>query len=178
MLRQGGCVTTCPALTAPGARERGSMRRDACRGCWGTEKSFLMQCFDSYILFLSNMPTILVLLWSLYFYLLYSWLLLVKTIIVPPLYYTALTFTFTKLILYFSMSFYQELPFILAGKTTNDVSNTRAITQLYTQSEEFISLLWQQYRPWRGITDTLSSSTNKEFLAYYATPMPKPMPII
>ena len=47
--------------------------------------------------------------------------------------------------------------------------------QLYTQAEEFISSLGQQWNLLQGITDATSSSTDEELLVYYATPIPKPM---
>jgi len=101
----------------------------------------------------------------------------VNAIVAPPLHYTASTFTFTKPILYFSMSTHRSLPPIPTGNTDDDMSDAGAIVQLHTQAEEFISSLGQQWNLPRGITDALLSSTDEELLVHYATPTPKPMPL-
>jgi len=74
------------------------------------------------------------------------------------------------------MSAYRNLPPIPTGDTDDDMSDARAIVQLHTQAEDFISSLGQQWNLPRGITDAPSSSTDEELLVHYATPTPKPMP--
>jgi len=99
----------------------------------------------------------------------------VNAIVASPLHYTTSTFTFTKPILYFSMSAHRSLPSIPTGDTDDDISDAGAIVQLHTQAEEFISSLGQQWNLPRGITNAPSSSTDEELLVHYATPTPKPM---
>ena len=99
-----------------------------------------------------------------------------NAIVAPPLHYTTSTFTFTKPILYFSMSAPRSLPSIPTGNTDDDMLDAGAIAQLHMQAEEFISSLGQQWNLPRGIPDAPSSSTNEELLVHYVTPTLKPIP--